>query len=288
MHKVFLKVDANGQPVYETSITVDSIKFTNSTSSIVTAGTIKNSDVIANIAKDAKGNVAWDVNQYETAKTADIVAPVTTNKPVWVKFNPAITITTGQNGKFLMVLPGAHLMHKLIWPLKFTQPLTTKHTFLANSSTATAAKTITPARNLILLPGLPYSADEYNKDGSMKDTKGTSATYTVDGGFIPAKSAIASGYTQIKNYDELTSYVQKVAYRGEALIEITKAMAEAYMANNNGQAPDPRKYFVITTTDKAPIALDDAFLKEFDNACVIEGKKCLYFIQTEQQACNFG
>lgn len=282
-----LKVDANGQPVYETSITVDSIKFTNSTSSIVTAGTIKNSDVIANIAKDAKGNVAWDVNQYETAKTADIVAPVTTNKPVWVKFNPAITITTGQNGKFLMVLPGASYAQADLAVEVYTT-INNEAYVLANSSTATAAKTITPARNLILLPGLPYSADEYNKDGSMKDTKGTSATYTVDGGFIPAKSAIASGYTQIKNYDELTSYVQKVAYRGEALIEITKAMAEAYMANNNGQAPDPRKYFVITTTDKAPIALDDAFLEEFDNACVIEGKNASISFRPNSKLVTLG
>ena len=282
-----LKVDANGQPVYETSITVDSIKFTNSTSSIVTAGTIKNSDVIANIAKDAKGNVAWDVNQYETAKTADIVAPVTTNKPVWVKFNPAITITTGQNGKFLMVLPGASYAQADLAVEVYTT-INNEAYVLANNSTAAAAKTITPARDLILLPGLPYSADEYNKDGSMKDTKGTSATYTVDGGFIPAKSAIASGYTQIKNYDELTSYVQKVAYRGEALIEITKAMAEAYMANNNGQAPDPRKYFVITTTDKAPIALDDAFLKEFDNACVIEGKNASISFRPNSKLVTLG
>ena len=282
-----LKVDANGQPVYETSITVDSIKFTNSTSTIVTAGTIKNSGVIANIAKDAKGNVAWDVNQYETAKTADIVAPVTTNKPVWVKFNPAITITTGQNGKFLMVLPGASYAQADLAVEVYTT-INNEAYVLANNSTAAAAKTITPARDLILLPGLPYSADEYNKDGSMKDTKGTSATYTVDGGFIPAKSAIASGYTQIKNYDELTSYVQKVAYRGEALIEITKAMAEAYMANNNGQAPDPRKYFVITTTDKAPIALDDAFLKEFDNACVIEGKNASISFRPNSKLVTLG
>ena len=35
-----------------------------------------------------------DVNQYETAKTADTVAPVTTiNKPVWVKFNPKLEPT---------------------------------------------------------------------------------------------------------------------------------------------------------------------------------------------------
>lgn len=269
-----LKVDGNGLPVYETSITVDSIKFTNSGGAIVTAGTIKNQDVIDNIGKDKKGNVAWDINQYETAKTADIVKKVDqgADEAVWVKFNPAITITTGQDGKFFMVLPGATYTKANLQVEVYTTINDEAYVLADNSNVATTAKAIQPARDLILLPGLPYSADEYNKDGSMKDTKGTSATYTVAGGFIPAKSATASGYTQIKNYDELTSYVQKVAYRGEPLIEITKAMAEAYMTSNNGQAPDPKKYFVITTTDKAPIELDDAFLKEFDNACVIEGK----------------
>ena len=269
-----LKVDGNGQPVYETSITVDSIKFTNPSGAIVTAGTIKNQEVIDNIGKDKKGNVAWDINQYETAKTADIVekADQGAEEVVWVKFNPAITITAGQDGKFFMVLPGATYTKDKLQVEVYTTINDEAYVLADNSNIATTAKAIQPARDLILLPGLPYSADEYNKDGSMKDTKGTSATYTVAGGFIPAKSAIASGYTQIKNYEELTSYVQKVAYRGEPLIEITKEIAERYMEDSNGKVPDPRKYFVITATDKAPIELDDAFLKVFDNACVIEGR----------------
>lgn len=284
-----LKVDANNQPVYETSITVDSIKFTNSGGAIVTAGTIKNQEVIDNIGKDKKGNVAWDINQYETAKTADIVkkADQGAEEAVWVKFNPAITITTGQDGKFFMVLPGAIYAQNDLKVEVYTT-INDEAYVLAENSKAAAAKTITPARDLILLPGLPYSADEYNKDGSMKDTKGTSATYTVAGGFIPAKSAIASGYTQIKNYEELTSYVQKVAYRGEPLIEITKEIAEKYMEDSNGKVPDPRKYFVITATDKAPIELDDTFLKVFDNACVIEGGNASISFKADSKLVTLG
>lgn len=285
-----LKVDGNGQPVYETSITVDSIKFTNPGGVIVTAGTIKNQEVIDNIGKNEKGNVAWDINQYEKAETADIVekADQGAEEAVWVKFNPAITITTGQDGKFFMVLPGATYTKANLQVEVYTTINDEAYVLADNSNIATTAKAIQPARNLRLLPGLPYSADEYNKDGSMKDTKGTSATYTVAGGFIPAKSATASGYTQIKNYDELTSYVQKVAYRGEPLIEITKAMAEAYMASNNGQAPDPKKYFVITATEKAPIELDDAFLKVFDNACVIEDGNASISFRTGSKLVTLG
>lgn len=264
-----LKIDINKKPVYETSIAIDSIKFTNATKKIVTAGTINNANLIAKIGKNEKGEVAWDKAKYENAKTADIVtaAQKGADGAVWVKFNPALTITSTKNGEFFMVLPGAEYTQADLAVEVYTT-INDKAYVSAATSLDTSIETIKPAKNVRLLPGLPYSADEYNADGTMKESKGTSATYTVKGGFIPAETAI-SGYTEIKSYEELINFIQNVAYRGEPLIEMNKAEAEAIMGNN--VIPDPKKYFVITVDEKTPIELDDNFVTVFKNSCVIAG-----------------
>lgn len=262
-----LKADKDGNPIYETSIAIDAIKFTNTTKKIVTAGTIKNQDLINNIGKNEKGEVAWDKAKYENAATADIVKATQDDKAVWVKFNPALTITSTKNGEFFMVLPGAEYKQADLAVEVYTT-INDKAYVSAASSTEKNVGTIKPAKNVRLLPGLPYSADEYNADGTMKESKGTSATYTVEGGFIPAETAI-SGYTEIKSYDELINFIQNVAYRGEPLIEMTKDEAEAIMEKN--VIPDPKKYFVITVDEKTPIELDDNFVTVFKNSCVITG-----------------
>lgn len=263
------KIDINKKPVYETSIAIDSIKFTNATKKIVTSGTINNVNLIAKIGKNEKGEVAWDKAKYENAKTADIVtaAQKGADEAVWVKFNPALTITSTKNGEFFMVLPGAEYTQADLAVEVYTT-INDKAYVSAATSLDTSIETIKPAKNVRLLPGLPYSADEYNADGTMKESKGTSATYTVKGGFIPAETAI-SGYTEIKSYEELINFIQNVAYRGEPLIEMTKDEAEDIMGNN--VIPDPKKYFVITVDEKTPIELDDNFVTVFKNSCVITG-----------------
>lgn len=264
-----LKVDSKTKKaIYETSIKVDSIKFTNANKKIVTAGTIKNKDIVAKIGKDKDGNVAWNKAKWENAATADIVKADAkgADGEVVVKFSPALTISATKGGEFFMVLPGAEYKQADLAVEVYTT-IDGKAYVSAASSLASEVATIKPFKDMRLLPGLPYSADEYNADGTMKNTKGTSATYTVAGGFIPAETAI-SGYTEIKNYAELVNFIKNVAYRGEPLIEMTKTEAEAIVAK--GMTPDPKKYFVITVEDeKTPIELDDNFVTEFKNACVI-------------------
>ncbi len=263
-----LKVDSKDKAIYETSIKVDSIKFTNANKKIVTAGTIKNKDIVAKIGKDKEGNVAWDKAKWENAATADIVKADAkgADGEVVVKFSPALTISATKGGEFFMVLPGAAYTQADLAVEVYTT-IDGKAYVSAASSLASEVATIKPFKDMRLLPGLPYSADEYNADGTMKNTKGTSATYTVAGGFIPVETAI-SGYTEIKNYAELINFIKNVAYRGEPLIEMTKTEAEAIVAE--GMIPDPKKYFVITVEDeKTPIELDDKFVEAFKNACVI-------------------
>lgn len=281
-----LNVDADKKPVYETSIAIDSIKFTNTDDAIVTAGTIKNQELISKIGKNAKGEVAWDKAKYENAATADIVKPALkgADEAVWVKFNPALTITSTKNGEFFMVLPGAEYTKENLAVEVYTT-INGKAYVSAVSSDGTSVKTIKPAKNVRLLPGLPYSADEYNADGTMKESKGTSATYTVEGGFIPAETAI-SGYTEIKSYEELINFIQNVAYRGEPLIEMAKAEAELIMKNN--VIPDPKKYFVITVDEKTPIELDDNFVTVFKNSCVITGKNGTIAFKTNNNQVTLG
>lgn len=277
-----LKADSKGAAIYETSIAVDSIKFTNTNKAIVTAGTIKNKEVIGKIGKGKDGNVAWDKAKWENAATADIVEAAATGADgeVVVKFSPALTISATEAGEFFMVLPGAAYKQQDLAVEVYTT-IGEKAYVSAANSLASEIATIKPFKDMRLLPGLPYSADEYNADGTMKDTKGTSATYTVDGGFIPAETAI-SGYTEIKSYTELINFINNVAYRGEPLIEMTKEEAEAIVAN--GMIPDPKKYFVITVDEKSPIELDDNFVKAFKNACVIvNGNASIAFKPSSKQ-----
>lgn len=278
-----LKADSKDKPIYETSIKVDSIKFTNAGKKIVTAGTIKNKEIVAKIGKDKDGNVAWNKAKWENAATADIVkaAAKGADGEVVVKFSPALTISATKGGEFFMVLPGAEYKQADL-AIEVYTTIDGKAYVSAKNSLASEIETIKPFKDMRLLPGLPYSADEYNADGTMKETKGTSATYTVAGGFIPAETAI-SGYTEIKNYAELVNFIKNVAYRGEPLIEMTKAEAEAIVAN--GMIPDPKKYFVITVEDeKTPIELDDNFVTEFKNACVIvNGKASIAFKPSSKQ-----
>lgn len=260
----------------ETSIAIDAIKFTNKgTNKIVTAGTINNEHLVAYIGKGADGKIVWDDQKFETAATGDIVDKANAanggEEAVEVKFDPALTITGDKDGEFFMVLPGAAYTRNDLAIEVYTTINGESYVLATNSTDATSAKTIQPARDVRLLPGLPYAADEYNADGSMKESKGTSATYTVEGGFILAETAAASGYTEIKSYSGLINFIENVAYRGEPLIEMTKAEAEAIMENNGNVAPDPKKYFVITVDDNSPIELDDAFVTAFKNSCVIAG-----------------
>lgn len=268
-------------PVYESKIVVDSIVF----QPMATKGAIKNSAVKANLSwnKDETALV-WDKYKYETAKTSDIVTFETDTdefEKVVVKFDGGQELTADKNGYFFMVLPGATYA-KADLAVYVYATIDGEH--YVSASNVTTAQAIAPAKDVRLLPGLPYSADEYNADGTMKASKGTSMTYVVNGKFSPtATPAEVSGTNIISNYNELTAFITNVAYRGEELVEVTEDWVKDQLAlkatKSTGSAAtyvyDPQKHFVINIDveeDEDPIALDDAFVAAFEKACVISGE----------------
>lgn len=261
-------------PVYETSIKVDSIVFVNTgTTKIMTAGTIDNANLVAklNVPKN-KTVCAWDEAKFENAATADVVnaAPAAAGGQERVKVvfdEEGGRNVTAAGTSFFMVLPAASYAAADLAVEVYTT-INGEAYVLATTSAGGTLQTAAPSKAVRLLPGLPYSADEYNKDGSIKTSKGTSFTYTIAGGFVPKDKVAATGYTSIKNYQDLVNYVTNVAYRGEDLIEITEPMAQQFKARN-GVWPDIRKYFVVETKANETIELDDAFVNTFNNACVI-------------------
>lgn len=207
--------------------------------------------------------VVWDAAKHENAKTSDIVKFETDTdnfKNVVVKFDGGQELTANKNGYFFMVLPGADYTRAAL--------AVTVHATIDGEHYMSQAA-INPAKDVRLLPALPYSADEYDANGDMKASKGTSMTYTINGAFEPYSAAVISGYNAISNYDELATFITDVAYRGEKLVEISKAQAEQMLED---KTYDAQKYFVITADEDAPIALDDDLVVAFNNACVIEGK----------------
>lgn len=267
-----LKTTGNpARPVYESKITLEKIVFTGK--DIITKGNIKNSAIAAKLALAENGtDLVWDATEFESNKTSDLLMTAkegTVYDEVTVEFEGGVEISAAKKAQFFMVLPGdayeAEDLEVLVYATINGESYVSATTSLDNK-----AATIEPFRNAILLPGLPYSADEYNKLGEKKESAGTSMTYTVSGGFIPAKTATIGGYTAISNYDELVNFVENIAYRGEELVELTKAEAEALLTDEiPANDPDPKKHFVITATAAAPIVLDDAFVSTFNTSCVI-------------------
>lgn len=258
-------------PVYESEIIINSIEFAKG--QIATNGAIKNSAVKSLLAKTEGNKVAWDVAKYETAKTSDILMEGTTREKVVVTFTGGQKLTKDQNGYFFMVLPGDE--YTLAGgELDVTVNATINGESYTSAVVATkVSRKISPKKDVRLLPGLAYSADEYNADGTMKETKGTSMTYVIEGTFAPTKEVVetpVTGYVAIDTYAKLESYINKVAYRGQAISEISKTEAETQIKNGTY---DEHKNFVITATNAAPIALDDKFIETFKNSCVISGKE---------------
>ena len=268
----FLKTTGNpARPVYESKITIEKIVFTGK--DIITKGSIKNSAIAAKLALAENGkDLVWDATQFESNKTSDLLMTAkegTVYDEVTVEFEGGVEISAAKKAQFFMVLPGDAYEAEDLEVLVYATINGESYVSAAKSTDAKAA-TIEPFRDAILLPGLPYSADEYNKLGDKKESAGTSMTYTVSGGFIPAKTATIGGYTAISNYDELVNFVENIAYRGEELIELTKEEAENLLTDEiPANDPDPKKHFVITATAAAPIVLDDAFVSTFNTSCVI-------------------
>lgn len=278
-----VKVEEDGvevvKDVYENEITIEAIKFvqnkTTADDKIVTKGYINNANVVAKLAKTENG-VVWDASKYENAATADIVNTAATTETVYpyetitVTFEGGLELTQANNGKFFMVLPGAEYAKSDLAVYVYATINGESYVSATTSKNGTA-KAIEPARAARLLPGLPYSADEYNANGTKKESAGTSMTYTVSCGFIPTETAEVEtiGYVDIKTYEELVEYVSKVAYRGETLKQITKEQA---IAKIEAETYDKKKEFVITATEAAPIALDGDFVTAFKNSCVVTGK----------------
>lgn len=278
-----VKVEENGtevvKNVYENEITIEAIKFvqnkTAADKKIVTKGYINNANVVAKLAKTENG-VVWDASKYENAATADIVDVAKTTETVYpyetitVTFDGGLKLTEANNGKFFMVLPGADYEKKDLAVYVYATINGESYVSATNSKDGTA-KVIEPARAARLLPGLPYTADEYNANGTKKESAGTSMTYRVSCGFIPTETAEVetTGYVDIKTYEELVEYVSKVAYRGETLKQITKEQA---IAKIEAETYDKKAEFVITATEAAPIALDGDFVTAFKNSCVVTGK----------------
>lgn len=281
-----LKVNEDGDPIYESAITINAIEFVNENEAIITEGNIKNSQIEAllKLDLDEDGNpiynekkgryeLVWDATEYEKNATSDLLMPKGAKvkyKAVRVNFEGGQVVTTAKNAQFFMVLPGKEYS-KADLKIKVYATIDGEPYVLTAESTLTesVAKVIEPAKAATLLPGLPYSADEYNADGTMKTTKGTSMTYTIAGGFSPA-SVVIDNYTMIADYDDMINFVENIAYRNTELIETTATAA--INAIKAGTPLDPKKYFVVTAEEEAPIVLDDNFVAKFKNACVVSGK----------------
>ena len=270
--------------VYEDNITINAIKFVqnrdNNDQKIVTKGYIKNVEV-SELLKKTENGVVWDAKKYEDAETGNIVNVAKTTETVYpyetitVSFEGGLELTKANAGKFFMVLPGAKYTTDKLAVYVFAT-INGENYVSATTSLNGVAKTIAPARAARLLPGLPYAADEYNADGTKKETAGSSMTYTIAGGFIPAVDVETTGYVNIKTYADLENYIEDMAYRGEVLQQLTKADAISKIETKGigigaGQY-DPKKHFVITASEEAPIMLDNDFIATFRNSCVITGK----------------
>lgn len=270
----------SGEYVWESELTISKIVFTNTNKKIITAGTINNQKVINQLKKDDNGKYLWKENEFETNATAALLNEgeyhATSNKfgqvkdkAITVNFEGGMTISEAQDARFILILPGDEYSQDDL-AIEVYATIDGEEYVLVNNLSEKKKEALPTERDLRLLPGYPYAADEYTAEGSPKASKGTSFLYVVEGPFAPVKTAVEAGYYEIETYDDLMTYIEDVAYRGEVLEEMT---AEKALEAMKAGTYDRRKQFVITATAEAPIVIDEEIVKAFNNSCVITGKE---------------
>lgn len=265
-------------------LTIKKIVF--SSKQILTSGTISNQAVVDQLSKDEDGNYLWKTNQYEINTTASLLNIGTYNKTtnpfgqvsdkeISVEFEGGKTIKADENARFIMVLPGAEYTQAQL-AVKVYATINGEDYALVNDFTTKTVTTIEPAREMRLLPGLPYAADEYNQDGNPKPSKGTSFSYEVEGRLAKLDPTVIDGYYEISNNADLIKYISEVAYRGKQLQEMSVDDAVNAIKNNTY---DSKKNFVITATAEEPIVINSELVAAFNNSCVItNGNASLNFL----------
>lgn len=240
--------DGEGNLVVKHNLTVTKVEFTYANKFMATAQ-IKNNNV-RSIFRTGGGDKNWEKNQHEKAHTSDLYdALPEKNKVTTITVNmdgDGLTITPGQSKQFAVILPaenyGANLKATVYVKIdgkeegKFFERVSTKS-----------------GKTLCLNPGFPYPAEEYNADGSLKISKGTSATYELTA--TDLKDTPTVNPNEIKSEAELISYINNVAYRGQNISQVTTDVT------------DPGTQFKIK--DDCTITLTDAFFNAVKNSILV-------------------
>lgn len=235
-------------------LNVYKVEFTLSTGSFMEDAYINNQQVINAI----KEGGTWATAKHENAATSNLyTSPKTTTNKITINFGEGLTIEKQKKAQFAVILPAEN----------YASTLKATVYVKVNGEEKKFNTSFGSAEPLCLNPGFPYPAQEYNADGSLKVTKGTSATYTLQGTLVDVTTpvVVAEG---IENEQQLIDYINNVAYRGQNITQVT------------GSVTNPGLEFNIKAG--STITLTDAFLNAVKNSLIVNGTGTLTFVNNSQ------
>lgn len=244
---------------------VNKIELSNGSSKFVKEARLNNQKVYNELNKIAKAKSAWEEAAYEDAYTVDLYddGAETTKKADKITINfteGGLTVAKQDNQKFFIVLPAA----------KYDNLTATIYVTI-NGQEKKFSSAISPAQDFTLTAGLPYAAEEYNTDGSIKElTKGTSFAFTMEGTLTDVNTP-AIPVDGIENVEQLVTYIQQVAYRGQ---DIQQVATEAEAKANPGT-----KFFI---KDGKNVTINDTFINAVKNALIVNGQGTVTFMASDK------
>lgn len=221
---------------------------------------LDNKKVFDKLNKISKSKSEWQNAKYETAFTADLYASAD-------KTADKITFNFAEGGFKVAKLSKKHFW-AVIPAAKYTGLTATIYVTVDGKEKKFQTQ-IDTNKDFNLTAGLPYPAEEYNTDGSMKASKGTSFTFKMKGNLVDVQPAtpIDNG---IKDIDGMIYYINKVAFRGG---DIEQVASKADVIDETTQF-----YF----HNDANIVINDAFLEAVENSLIHNNNGTIEFINDEK------
>lgn len=223
---------------------------------------IDNDKVFSKLNIIGKAKSAWKEDAYENAYTADLYTSCNTASGITLNFSEGgLKVAKQTKEKFFIVIPAAD----------YNAGISAEFYVTINGQEKKFASDITTNKAFTLTAGLPYAAQEYNADGTIKqESKGSSFTFTMTGTLTDVSTPTIP-VDGIENVDQLTAYIKNVAYRGGNIAQV--ATEEAAKA-------DPTTKFFIKDNHK--VTINDEFINAVANSLIVNGNGSVSFLDSDK------
>lgn len=223
---------------------------------------IDNDKVFNKLNKIGKAKSEWKKAAFENAYTADLYTSCNNASGITLNFSEGgLKVTKDKPEKFFIVIPAAD----------YNAGISAEFYVTINGQEKKFASDIATNKAFTLTAGLPYAAQEYNADGTIKqESKGSSFTFTM-AGTLTDVSTPTIPVDGIENVEQLTAYIKSVAYRGGNIQQV---------ATEEDAKADPTTKFFIKDDHK--VTINDEFINAVANSLIVNGNGSVSFLNSDK------